>query len=701
MFKRNSTNVSNVIHCHGVAVDARDIGHDADTNGCHTQCFAGLDLLANPTGVGVDSRGQVWVAENDSLPKRVSAWSADGKLAHDFVGPPLYGGGAALDPRVAGRAYHKGMVFDRRPWPETSQLRAVSFRPELHADLPFPLHHDRVPQFPAYRGDRCYLVHDNGWASGGVFIGELRDGVLRPAVIFGDLQTLRARWKEQHPEFIKQLPPKATGAFLWQDANGDGRATPDEVGIQQGWRIGSEWAIRAWPTLTLCAHSADGLKLTDPTDNADGLVYDLAQAVTVPLPAMKGINALIIDPDGNPIINCGGQSVRGDPTNKLIGLDRQGRVRWTYPNPYPSNTHASPRPKPGDIAHTLGFEGLARANADAGEVFQLGGNKGSRYLFTTDGLFVAETFPDIRVAPGLHSVGQVERGQALEQYNLGDEVFGGWLGMAADGKVYQVLGKEHCSIFEVRGLDGIRRLRGGNVSITKPVTTANQSGRAAARPVHVLLGGIPRVWRQHNSYALPANRPLAWFALAADKRALHLAIAATDATPFQNHGEDVAELCRSGDAVDVRLATDAAAPAGRTAAAAGDLRFVVAMHADKPVVVRYRYVAPETANPREFVSPTGRVTVDAIDVLPDDQARVQVERDANGYRLRLALTWAALGLKGRPRQTLSGDVGVIFSDPAGRRTVAREYYYDPESREVSDLPSEIRVNPSQWGAFRF
>jgi FlgD Ig-like domain len=63
------------------------------------------EAMGNPTGIGVDARGQVWVAENDTLPKRISAWSADGKLIRDFVGPPGYGGGAALDPRVPGRAY--------------------------------------------------------------------------------------------------------------------------------------------------------------------------------------------------------------------------------------------------------------------------------------------------------------------------------------------------------------------------------------------------------------------------------------------------------------------------------------------------------------------------------------------------------------------------------------------------------------------
>ena len=31
----------------------------------------------------------------------------------------------------------------------------------------------------------------------------------------------------------------------------------------------------------------------------------------------------------------------------------------------------------------------------------------------------------------------------------------------------------------------------------------------------------------------------------------------------------------------------------------------------------------------------------------------------------------------------------------------RAYYFDPGSQEVSDIPSETRVNPSAWGTLEF
>jgi hypothetical protein len=54
-----------------------------------------------------------------------------------------------------------------------------------------------------------------------------------------------------------------------------------------------------------------------------------------------------------------------------------------------------------------------------------------------------------------------------------------------------------------------------------------------------------------------------------------------------------------------------------------------------------------------------------------------------------------------PQRNLLGDVGLILADPEGTRAVARHYYFDRGSQVVSDLPSEVRVDPSQWGEIQF
>jgi len=178
-----------------------------------------------------------------------------------------------------------------------------------------------------------------------------------------------------------------------------------------------------------------------------------------------------------------------------------------------------------------------------------------------------------------------------------------------------------------------------------------------------------------------------------------LAVELSGSNSFQNAGDDVNTLFHSGAAIDLRLAIDPKLPTGRTQPAPGDQRFVIAMLQGKPVVVRYEYVVSGTKEPAKFASPTGVATVDRITVLK--QAHVTVDRNAQRVLVVMHLPWTSLGLAGPPTVSLRGDVGVILSDSTGNRAVARHYYFDHGSQVVSDLPSEVRINPSQWGILQF
>jgi hypothetical protein len=67
--------------------------------------------MHNPNGLTIDSRNQLWVAETDYVPKRVSVWTLDGKLVRAFYGPMEYGGGGAIDPADPTRFDYNGMEF--------------------------------------------------------------------------------------------------------------------------------------------------------------------------------------------------------------------------------------------------------------------------------------------------------------------------------------------------------------------------------------------------------------------------------------------------------------------------------------------------------------------------------------------------------------------------------------------------------------
>ena len=670
--------------------------------------------ISRPAGLAIDKLDQLWVAEEDPQVKRVSVWTTEGKLVRDFIGPTPYGGGGSVDPANDSRAFHNGMEFEIGDWPTPYKLKTILFRQGAHPDLPLPLAYKDLnklvyhgtPQIAVRRNGTLYLVSDGGWSLSAAIIVRVEKDKGAPQAILGQLGLLRETWKELHPEYVAGLPKgknKNQGVFLWQDVNGDGKATPEEVSIHPDWSYASEWGYRIGPDLSFYV-LADGAVMRISPVKGDGLRYDPAQAVRIPLPAntvKNGIISLAADREGNLIINQGGK--QGDPTNVLMGLAPDGRIRWTYPNPYPSNTHNSPAPGIGDIQHTLGVEGVARVNNAVGDVFQLNGNKGVRYLITTDGLFVAQVFGDMRLAPMQQSLLEAKLDMRLDGVSLCDECFFGWLGNAPDGRVLQVVGKDACSVLEVRGLQSLRRMVGGTVHLARQAPARDTLPATARGPIKVIwVGGFGynAGWEKLAQYSFPAAEPVARFAIGHNAYGLRLWLNVQDNTPFENNGKDRNILFHTGDAVDFRWAADPSLSPDRGRPEPGDQRFIVSMFKGKPVVVRYVYVVPgRTDAPVEFAAPTGVERVAQVAVVQG--AKVEVKREVKGYGITVDLSWADLGLTRPPAGILRGDVGVIFGDPSGQRVVRRCYYFDPGSQEVSDIPSEVRISPARWGNILF
>ena len=70
------------------------------------------------------------------------------------------------------------------------------------------------------------------------------------------------------------------------------------------------------------------------------------------------------------------------------------------------------------------------------------------------------------------------------------------------------------------------------------------------------------------------------------------------------------------------------------------------------------------------------------------------------YVLEAAVPLSALGFEPKSGELLRADFGVIWSDATGRRNAARCYWANKAAGIVSDLPSETRMDPSQWGEFK-
>ena len=50
-----------------------------------------------------------------------------------------------------------------------------------------------------------------------------------------------------------------------------------------------------------------------------------------------------------------------------------------------------------------------------------------------------------------------------------------------------------------------------------------------------------------------------------------------------------------------------------------------------------------------------------------------------------------------PGTTMRADLGMLFSDPSGSRTIRRRYLHSAETAIVDDVPSEVRLAPQRWG----
>jgi hypothetical protein len=665
-------------------------------------------VMGNPVAVAVDAKDHVWVAEHDFHPKRVSVWTSTGSPVRDFIGPPFYGGGGALIPCYGDIfADYRGVSFTFKEWPASSRIHSVLYQPEKHGDLPYPQSKSAIPQYPVKR----YRIHDDGWGVPGVFIAEQSGDQLVPRIIFGELDTLRKAWAERRPDFLEDAGLVARGVhgkgvFLWQDHNRDGCADPSEVSIRSDLQYGALWGMRSWPTLDLYARSSDSLVVFSPEPSANRLNYDLEAGITIPLPEIvreKGICATIPDPDGGVIINCGGGGNQGDPENVLLSLAPDGRIRWTYPNPFPANWHNSPLPRTGDILHTLNVEGFATLPENRGRIFQLNGNKGTRYLFTTDGLFVGELFGDMRINPVQQNLLTAEPNMRLDQHSLGDECFFGWMGDMPDGRILQVVGKDSSNVARIDGLDTLRRME-GYVSLTQPAPPLQSLPAVERGPVRTVAAGgfgLGHGWEKLVQQSFPQDEPLVQFAVGYTSQSLNLWLSVSDTTPFTNGGGDANTLFHTGDAIDFRWASDPGLPANRESPEKGDCRFVIAMHEGVPVVMKYVFIDDTCdAPPVVFASPAGTESVACVEKIT--AARVVVERDEQkGYRIAIAIPWNELGEPALPSGLRRGDIGVLFGDASGTRTVRRCYYFDQESQVVSDIPSEVRVCPSNWGEFLF
>ena len=644
------------------------------------------------SSIDIDSRGQLWVVENQYWPKRVTLWSTDGTLKREFLGNTAYGGGGVLDPEDKTRLFYGPLEFAIDWQTGASRLKNLTLGPGW-SDLA------TAGEVPFRAGGRTYLVNRANFLDmhcGVVYLYE-KDH-LRPVAAMGLALYFDPL---KRPEVLSRLSNNlADQKFIWCDRNGDGQVQADEV--------------------ILSPKPADMHGLTnfnrDLGVQAGNLRYQVREFLPngAPvyeehaMPALHGECLYRLD-DGN-FYRMG----NGEATDTKV--DPEGRKIWSVPQEGWGGHalhHAKPF-RPDQVVAQLGMVGHETAHAGGlGEFVVNHSNPGAWHIWTADGLLAGPIFRDERDPKAEPwSMTAHQRGMILENITTGEEHFQGYFCRTADNHYYVVAGHNHISILEVLGLEQCRRL-GGELTITSEEVRKAQQWETRRQHEEVYqrapvvdvyrLRKPPEMDGKLDDWGPPdAEIPEgAELRLGYDDVNLYVACSTRSLGPLINKGHEWDRLFKTGAAVDLQIGTSAAASEDRKMPQPGDVRLLMTVVDQRPVAVLYRPVVPGTPPEKVWrvVSPVGETTIDEVKRL--EGVRMARSGGPNQYILQAAVPLAALGLKPEPGLRLKLDWGVLVSGPSGSEVLRRVTWANHASQIVADAPSEARLQPNLWGHARF
>ena len=691
--------------------------------------------MNNPAGLTIDSKNQLWVAETDFMPKRVSVWSLDGKLINAFYGPPKYGGGGTLDSRDQNTFFYSGdggsMEFSLDWQKGTSQLKRVFYRPSP-TDLKMT---DRssAPETPIYFNGKRYFTNcfnseaTNGPSTAFLFLDA--NGIAVPVAAAGIAQS----WNTlKDPKFNSNWPvgvhanstkPEDKCYFIWTDNNYDGQIEPNEVTITKSVAHG----ITIEPDLSFCfAGIGDQTIRFAPGHFTPAGVpqYDVTKgevlASGILPPASTGGDQVLVGNNGYTVVTNG---VKSYGPLAISGF-KNGTEVWTYPDMWPGlhASHSAPIPSfRGELVGTTRLLGgfFTIKGSDAGQCWAVNGNQGTVYLFTADGLFITTLFLDSRQSKRW-TMPQAIKNMKLDSITLHEEDFYPTITKTANDSIYMVDGNRS-SLISFDGLESLQRLPDFNITVSKndlvkandyflqteadrqvalsensltialsnkaPVIDGKLDDWAGAQWATIDKSGVNA---NFNSKSKPYNITGAIKIAGAN---LYLAYQ-TGIKNLANSGESPNAPFITGQALDLMIGTDPAAPDNRLKPVEGDLRLVITVLNNKPWAVLYRAVvkgvSPDSRIP--FSSPSRTITFDKVE---DVSSQIQFATDNGNYEVAIPLN--VLGLKPKDGMLIKGDIGVLQGISGS--TTSRSYWSNKSAGINADVPSEAELDPILWGTW--
>lgn len=647
-----------------------------------------------PAQIAVDHLGRLWVTESNLQPKRTSVWNTDGKLAFDLVGCTAYCAGGSINPFDPTRGFSETVEYH-------VDLAAQTYRPL--ANLPDAIGTGMfcVTRYARVNGREYIQARSTAEKAGMVKIFfHLPDGSWRHVAEWGNV----GRDKNFSEPLWKGLAGKA---FLWVDQNDDGIAQREEIQVLDRPLGSYYWGQGMGEDLTVVipiARSSDFFVFQPDGFTTDGAPRYRSDRLTV-ITAHGPVGS-----EGMMAVGRGGRLYLNQ--SPLQARDPDGKLLWTYPNDYVSvhGSHRAPAPRPGLVIGPSSIYGTALVNANIGEVFYLNGNLGQNFLFTEDGLWVQSLFNDLR---GWHDVpADATIGMPCDAMSAGGESFGGWFCKAANGKYYICGGGTAALVFELNGMESLKRFDTAvEVTPTDLVAADELRIRRAARAQQAKVATIKAIatppsldgdlagWQMdQGAVEVAGGAGVVGVAKAAyDAKNLYLAWKVQHLAPFTNAGQDYRLMFKMGDCVDLMLRTT---DSTSEKPVAGDLRLLLTLKAGKPLAVLYQPVsagAPKNES-ADLSSPNRTVHFDRVQAI---EIPLTVKAIPGGYAVTAALPLERIGVGSLTGKRLRGDFGILLSDNTGQKCTSRNYWSNKQANNTSDVPDEAMLTPVLWGELRF
>ncbi len=702
--------------------------------------------MHRPMGMTVTPDGNLWVAEEDYQPKRVSVWRPDSSFKQAFYGPTEYGGGGKLDPLDKTRFYYFGMEFELDWGQGTNTLKHIFFRRDNPANLRIPDRYGELganPETPVYLNGRQYMTNThNGRPTMGPLIAgiwRVDNGIAKPVAALGQANYWdifkSAAYKDRIPAGIDlsaptnqqwtydRTPPYENALlFAWSDTNDDHQVQPDEVTFAPG-KVGG---LNQDNGLTF--YTADGLRIAPQRVTDSGVpVYNLADASRVcPLGVPIPYTTVIPGYNGDFAVSGFAElTPNGRCLGTVSGITRDGR-RWVYPSQW-TGLHASQsypvnrQPQPGDLIGITKVIGPSFKVAEGKEeLWALNANSGQIYLFTIDGFFVASLFRHGYFAEPNPPV--AKRGMLLNDTTSDGEGFYQTITRTANGQVYLQAMNHTSSLIRLDGLDSIRRLEPQTFSVSQQTldacvawfTEAEAARQRAAggRTAQIAISAQARELDGDLADWLDADwLPIddrTWGALAIADGHLYAAWKTLHTRLLENSGVDPWQgMFKTGGALDIMLSTTAN---GGRSVTVGDQRLLISKVNGQLRAIHYEQRSERTGHAAEIASPNRTV---AFDYIADVSDRVRLAegrrklpyRDPNqvfrkpvqlrrGFAYEVAVPLDLLALAPVPGK-LSGDIGVLLGN--GTATIKRLYWSNKNTAMLFDAPEESLLKPALWG----